>query len=535
MGRRRRSLAGSMAGSLAGSLADRSAGGAPAFDGVLDAIAAAGGPSSPGAYLISHNVNGSYSGPSVRIRRADNNAEANIPFLVGATTLDCAIDEAAIVTHCTSPATNGFIVTNYDKSGNGRHITMATTTAQPKIYDSVTGVVKRGSLVCADFVSATGNPADRWARADRLGFSVDPSIAIFYLAKFSANAGVERIVTGLGIEAGVNYYTGRRTDNNLAIGASASGFAGGGSTNHRTFAPAADVTSAIRHYLVSRAQRGYWASPTIRQDGNLLTATSAGTAVISALGAATCGVGGRGDSITQGFDGLCPGVIYFDGLLSGDALAALMTYGDACVNLAEGAPPAAADISKVERYIVSCGQSNAANLSIPATDYAARYGDIMAKSALGGVGFQNGTGAWAPPSGSAYLALVTELNKLDPRIPFYLWLALGETDASVVGWANVFAAQMLAFDAALVAAFPSRTINWLDTYLHSGCQQPFASTVNAQKDIAGATLGSRWRIFDPSVLAGALLDEATDQHWNPTLQASCTNHAVTTINTEWPL
>jgi len=53
--------------------------------------------------------------------------------------------------------TNCFVVTWYDQSGNGRDVTQTTSALQPKIYDSVEGIVLDGVRPAIQFVAANSN------------------------------------------------------------------------------------------------------------------------------------------------------------------------------------------------------------------------------------------------------------------------------------------------------------------------------------------------------------------------------------------
>lgn len=70
-----------------------------------------------------------YSGPLIRVRRSSDNAEQDIGFTVGGD-----LDTASLTTFV--GAGNGFVRTWYDQSGNARHATQTTTTAQPQIVTS---------------------------------------------------------------------------------------------------------------------------------------------------------------------------------------------------------------------------------------------------------------------------------------------------------------------------------------------------------------------------------------------------------------
>jgi hypothetical protein len=78
-------------------------------------------------------LNPSYTGNAIRVRRESDNTEQDIGF----DGID--LDTSALTTFCTG--TNGFIRTFYDQSGNARNAAQTTTSLQPKVYDSVTGVL----------------------------------------------------------------------------------------------------------------------------------------------------------------------------------------------------------------------------------------------------------------------------------------------------------------------------------------------------------------------------------------------------------
>jgi hypothetical protein len=84
------------------------------------------------AYSL-RQLSSTYSGSSVKVRRASDNVEADIGFASG------ELDTAALASHCGS--NNGFVSKIYDQSGNGRDATQTTAAYQRKIYDATTGVV----------------------------------------------------------------------------------------------------------------------------------------------------------------------------------------------------------------------------------------------------------------------------------------------------------------------------------------------------------------------------------------------------------
>jgi len=78
-----------------------------------------------------------YSGAAIRIRRASDDSPTDINYVNG------LLDEDAIASHC--GASEGFIVTAYDQSGNANDWTQGTATLQPKIYDG-SAVIKVGGF-----------------------------------------------------------------------------------------------------------------------------------------------------------------------------------------------------------------------------------------------------------------------------------------------------------------------------------------------------------------------------------------------------
>ena len=84
-----------------------------------------------------------YAGSAVRVRRASDNAEQDIGFDGNGD-----LDTTALATFCSG--TDGFVKVWYDQAGSN-DATQTTTTAQPKIYDSATGVVTDNGKPALDF------------------------------------------------------------------------------------------------------------------------------------------------------------------------------------------------------------------------------------------------------------------------------------------------------------------------------------------------------------------------------------------------
>jgi hypothetical protein len=69
----------------------------------------------------------------IRVRRSNDNAELDIGFA------SKVLDTNALLTFC--GANSGYVVTWYDQSGNGNHVTQATASAQPRIVNN--GILER--------------------------------------------------------------------------------------------------------------------------------------------------------------------------------------------------------------------------------------------------------------------------------------------------------------------------------------------------------------------------------------------------------
>ena len=81
---------------------------------------------------------------AMRVRRASDNTELNIEF-----NNDGSLNTTQLTTFCTG--TNCFVKVWFDQSGNVRHAEQTTTANQPKIYDSVTGVIAQNGEAAMQF------------------------------------------------------------------------------------------------------------------------------------------------------------------------------------------------------------------------------------------------------------------------------------------------------------------------------------------------------------------------------------------------
>ena len=84
-----------------------------------------------------------YAGSAIRVRRASDNAEQDIGFDGNGD-----LDTTALATFCSG--TDGFVKVWYDQAG-ANDATQTTTGSQPKIYDSVTGVVTENGKPAVQF------------------------------------------------------------------------------------------------------------------------------------------------------------------------------------------------------------------------------------------------------------------------------------------------------------------------------------------------------------------------------------------------
>jgi hypothetical protein len=99
-------------------------------------------PGAIGAWSL-RKLRSAYTGDAIRVRRASDNAEQNIGFDINGD-----LNTAALTAFCTG--TNGFVTTWYDQASNKNGLQTAAT-SQPKIYDSVTGVLTQNGKPTVSF------------------------------------------------------------------------------------------------------------------------------------------------------------------------------------------------------------------------------------------------------------------------------------------------------------------------------------------------------------------------------------------------
>jgi hypothetical protein len=156
------------------------------FVGVLDGMASA----PRAAYSCFRALLVSYSGPLIRVRKTsggDTTTEHDVPQT--ASRVANLVDLAAFV-----GAESWVIVTIYDQTTGARHLTIATTTKQPKGGTTGTAVPISGNLA-GDYDGTD----DQLSRADALGLSGAIAMSIWMDATFD-NTTV-RIPIGLGADS----------------------------------------------------------------------------------------------------------------------------------------------------------------------------------------------------------------------------------------------------------------------------------------------------------------------------------------------
>jgi hypothetical protein len=155
--------------------------------GLLDMMSSAVAAS---AFSLNEKLRAAYAGSSFRVRRASDSTELDIGF-----TATGAVDLAALAAFCAG--TDGFIVTVYDHTANGRNLTNATAAQQPLIWETATGAIVAGtqSRLCGRW----DGTADRLVRGDSSGFVGDVEWGMSILAREHGTPGSgDRFFASLG-------------------------------------------------------------------------------------------------------------------------------------------------------------------------------------------------------------------------------------------------------------------------------------------------------------------------------------------------
>lgn len=110
------------------------------FVGLLDTY-----PGAAAAYSV-RRLNSNYTGPALRVRRSSDNTEQDIDYE------STNLNTAALLAFC--GLSNGYVVTWYDQSGNGKHATQTTAINQPQIVANG-GVIYKNGKPTIDFTTQT--------------------------------------------------------------------------------------------------------------------------------------------------------------------------------------------------------------------------------------------------------------------------------------------------------------------------------------------------------------------------------------------
>ena len=98
-------------------------------------------PGAAAAYSL-RLLDNTYTGDSIRVRRASDNAEQDIGFDANGD-----LDTETLLAHCNN--SKGYVKTWYDQSGNGNDATQTTTADQPMIVDTRTNLVDNSEGISA--------------------------------------------------------------------------------------------------------------------------------------------------------------------------------------------------------------------------------------------------------------------------------------------------------------------------------------------------------------------------------------------------
>lgn len=98
------------------------------FQGLIDVFSTTG---LLAAMSVGRRLNSAYTGPLIRVRRSSDNAEFDVPYIDSSTAV---LDTGRLLDF--AGASDAFVTTVYDQSGNSRNWTQATSTLQPKIVST---------------------------------------------------------------------------------------------------------------------------------------------------------------------------------------------------------------------------------------------------------------------------------------------------------------------------------------------------------------------------------------------------------------
>ena len=144
-------------------------------------------PSAAAAYSV-RKLRTAYTGSAIRVRRSSDNAEQDIGFVAG------NLDTTALTTFCL--ATDGFVTTWYDQSGNAANATQTTAANQPQIVSS--GAV----------ITVNSKPATNFTNPNFVGMNFTQlaltNFTILWVSKKATAIGTASIILSNTLN-GINY------------------------------------------------------------------------------------------------------------------------------------------------------------------------------------------------------------------------------------------------------------------------------------------------------------------------------------------
>jgi hypothetical protein len=180
---------------------------ATSFVGILDTY-----PNATIAHSI-RKLRSAYSGNAIRVRRSSDNAEQDIGF-----TSAGDLNTTSLNTFC--GANDGFVTTWYDQSGNANDLYQTTASLQPKIYDSITGVIL-----------TNGKPAIQYENTGGSGYNLllltssvnsNQTLSNFEVTRRLSSNTIHPVLNGL--EGGGGVYTAWNYNDNNVYFATYQGF-----------------------------------------------------------------------------------------------------------------------------------------------------------------------------------------------------------------------------------------------------------------------------------------------------------------------
>jgi len=285
-------------------------GGGASFSGILQDYVAAGGAAPAACWSMSHRLSSTYTGALVRVRNATTAVQTDIGYDAVTNMIDVAALSAAL------SGANGFVVTVYDQSGNGRDVTNATTSNQPKIWDSATGHQVVSSL------PVTVHTASHYlSRGDTCGLTGAQGITLFSWYQHTALAADCTPFAVGGAGAGTTWRVwARAVDSTYAIGHSS------GDALSRNFSPLVSITEA-GYTVAKRAASSNVTAAVFRRNGTVLTQFDADSSTLT-LGATGTALGANLNTFGFRFVGNFSTMILIGEDAAAGPLAALEAFGE---------------------------------------------------------------------------------------------------------------------------------------------------------------------------------------------------------------